>query len=847
MNKDFDEPLSLLTFEPTLAFPPYLNTPRSLEACHRNGVNPIELVAIPYEEFLKNSNNDPYIAQIRYEKIDGLRKATLDKVLQEWKRLVDSNWIDSNNNNDNVIVSSDKESILHVPSSAHSTLLEIQASKFRKIELEEWKSFQHLLNIEIKNANKSNKNTTIVKEHNDWNEKNKQLQKLNQIKRQQLHREQYEAKQRYEEAKLNELKQIKLNELKEENELKMNVIMKMKKDRKAREYREQEQLQREQYAKKMKNEILNNIEAKIKARKFAQELRQQEIESRLQEAKEKKRNDDEIKRKIENDHLLKIKQDAIRNEEIKRKQLAERIAEDMKKREKILNDRKNEKREIFSTDNLKEKLQLSKERNENIIREKSEKILRQLELKESICKDELDKIKQYQDKRKDIKNIREEAFALASMRRKKAEEHRLNQLNQSIKLKEERADAIKKGYSTLTHMTGAMRAIMSRAIAELKEEMKHLHDKEAISPDKVIERAMKISDSLLFPTLDKTFNIQDETTRPNTTLVNESISNNLSNRPSTVPNDYNYNRVNSQRNERKDKSPDNILKSNKKEFIPLGREITPTLPIKAFNKNNLLVALQESKVRAEAPPPSWLPTTSSSRSNRQTAHKTVKTNEKPLTSTSNNNNSNTYDSGFDSSFPYIETNSYSSNNQTISELDNNILPEVTTSYSYTPDSRKDIKSNNKSKIDKYSMFRREFSSDHPLAGGKGKYEVEKSNGLIPNTAAKYKLPMTLNEKYEKLTIQSKKLNINNNNNLMNELNKKHQFELLQLLDKEKENENKRLEYYNMLSDDQERKKLQLIFNEERRIASENIINLTKQHENEMKRAMLDIMNLNNEI
>ena len=40
------EPLSLGTFDDKTAKAPYLNTPRSLEACRRFGVNPVELVEL---------------------------------------------------------------------------------------------------------------------------------------------------------------------------------------------------------------------------------------------------------------------------------------------------------------------------------------------------------------------------------------------------------------------------------------------------------------------------------------------------------------------------------------------------------------------------------------------------------------------------------------------------------------------------------------------------------------------------------------------------------------------------------------------------------------------------------
>ena len=66
------EELSLATFEPQYAQPPYLNSPRSIEACRIHGVNPIELVAVPYEEFRKDFPNDDDAARRRFDRIDGM-------------------------------------------------------------------------------------------------------------------------------------------------------------------------------------------------------------------------------------------------------------------------------------------------------------------------------------------------------------------------------------------------------------------------------------------------------------------------------------------------------------------------------------------------------------------------------------------------------------------------------------------------------------------------------------------------------------------------------------------------------------------------------------------------------
>ena len=62
---------------------PYLTTPRSLEACRHHGVNPEELVEIPFREFQRAYPDDPEIALRRFERVDTARKIMLESVYQK--------------------------------------------------------------------------------------------------------------------------------------------------------------------------------------------------------------------------------------------------------------------------------------------------------------------------------------------------------------------------------------------------------------------------------------------------------------------------------------------------------------------------------------------------------------------------------------------------------------------------------------------------------------------------------------------------------------------------------------------------------------------------------------------
>lgn len=101
-------------------------------------------------------------------------------------------------------------------------------------------------------------------------------------------------------------------------------------------------------------------------------------------------------------------------------------------------------------------------------------------------------------------HVRWETFQLIAMRRKKAEEYRIKQLQNEIKAKTDRSEAIKQGYSTLTQMSGLVRVVMSRAAAEIRQEVQQSQD---ISSDLVIDKAMEVSNQVIYPKYDITDNI----------------------------------------------------------------------------------------------------------------------------------------------------------------------------------------------------------------------------------------------------------------------------------------------------------------------------------------------------
>jgi uncharacterized protein (DUF927 family) len=97
-----------------------------------------------------------------------------------------------------------------------------------------------------------------------------------------------------------------------------------------------------------------------------------------------------------------------------------------------------------------------------------EATLRNLQMREEIAKQELEKIQDAQERRKMMKALRQEAFAISAMREKKKEEYRMAKLQKQLQDKEERLKAIKQGFTVLSSMRNSMKDIMEKTNHELK-------------------------------------------------------------------------------------------------------------------------------------------------------------------------------------------------------------------------------------------------------------------------------------------------------------------------------------------------------------------------------------------
>jgi myosin heavy subunit len=512
--------LSLATFQPDKCYPPYLNTPRSLEACRMNGINPLELVELPFSEFQRDFPNDLDAARRRFERIDGARRRILENVTTDWKKLCDSKWKPAAKTRPR----SAKETILVVNPQAHCQLLEIQAAKFRKIERDNWTELQRHLKVEIMKADQVVQNKKILQKHDELEEMHNEQQNERKMYLQELHREELMQRKMDEEEEMMEIKE-------EQKKFQEDILKhsrsekeRMKREKMRREERLIERYQRDKYTQQVKDSIMHGIDQKVDNRRKMSEMRLKNDEERVKEFFDRRGRERTEKMKELDSKIERVRSEKERISEENRKAVSfffllslfsvflincfsffqkvnDKIAEHERYRQQIEEQREKYKREVapLEQNQSQEKLNKIRERTNNLTEDKSNRTLSALQLKEDIARRELEKVREAQERRRSIKSIRQEAHEIALRRAQKAEEYRMNKIKEDIKNKEERMSAIKQGFHVLDHMRNTMKDIMVKTDIELKEGLHRLKHIDEFSPDKVAIKAMEIGNQFLFP------------------------------------------------------------------------------------------------------------------------------------------------------------------------------------------------------------------------------------------------------------------------------------------------------------------------------------------------------------
>jgi len=156
---------------------------------------------------------------------------------------------------------------------------------------------------------------------------------------------------------------------------------------------------------------------------------------------------------------------------------------------------------------LKLKVEKAKLQSEEVMTQRIQKTKAEIEVREALARQELEKARLEQDRRRNIKLIRQEAYELSASRRKKADDYKEAKLLQTLKDKDDRYIAIKTGYKRLEDMRREMHEAVAKTANALRDEVHNLQHKDQLSPDAVARKALEVSERVLFPELKAKFKI----------------------------------------------------------------------------------------------------------------------------------------------------------------------------------------------------------------------------------------------------------------------------------------------------------------------------------------------------
>lgn len=935
------ERLSLENFEPSRSHAPYLNTPRSLEACRRHGVEPIELAEVPIDEFRKSFPNDPDTANRRYARLDGARQRILKNVQHEWQMLCENGWKPETKATRIPVA----EQIIPVPPEIHCELLEIQAHQFRRLEQKQMSLFKRMLKIELKQAVEHVQHRRIMEKHAAIQEALDTTEKERNLAREILHHEKLMEERRREANELKEMRMDKKSAQLESIRMHDDKVKNDEREKQNRVARDMSLLQNQEYIRNKRQFIMDRVDMSIEQKRLVKEQRDAEQAARIQQANEYKERQNQLKKEELQQKVLRAQQDKEKFETEKREEMEKRVREHEEKRDKIKRDQqaKFEASLGNSTADSQDKMNRIRQQNEDILNEKTQKIVADMQFKEYLTNKELNRVKEQQERRQTIKAIREESFQLASLRKHKIDEFERNKAEAALKQKEDRIEAIRAGAQALKQMRFDVKNIMFQTKLELKRELARLQHKDEYDPDQVYEKAVEVTETVLLPALDRKFTVAEYDRGRSDATGNTKQSPFLS----SVLSDSSQNQLGGLQMTRSDKlsksagdmssvlqgtraSPSPPKTSHSLTRASTASSIGNPLPLRGLKKDALLNTLEFSKVFGKIPPehderrgssksksPQRAMTASLSgptgdvnersrsvkSSKAKSQHSQQKSSTQQLRDSVQPLEAEDDAQSVDDMFPLYNyslmdsdgdsgvfdqggrksrgrSRGTKSGKKSQKHLPNpkpvmngpgdnirTIQTEVASvgEGSARQDAQNSIQSRSSSAPTSSTLpislrapgpgeYRREFSTDHPLAGGKGMYKKEKSQGhKLVGAGQKTSEKSSEIDRIERLSYAAQVMVVDPEKQL-EKLRKEQNDALLHVLDQERKAEEaregalKQLEIdsahaLNPEVADRERSKLELMFMEERKRASERIIALTKEHETNIKDAVVQMMAL----
>lgn len=164
-----------------------------MAACRFHGVNPEELVEIPFREFQRAYPDDPETALRRFERVDGARRRVLDEVVRKWQDICKEEKKNARKEKSMSGRVVNRETVVKIDSAEHVTVLEMQAEKFRRVEKQQWRALQTCLFMEMKKAENDQKAKAVVEKQDNRAMENKMRKRAHELEVEAQHRREREA------------------------------------------------------------------------------------------------------------------------------------------------------------------------------------------------------------------------------------------------------------------------------------------------------------------------------------------------------------------------------------------------------------------------------------------------------------------------------------------------------------------------------------------------------------------------------------------------------------------------------------------------------------------------------
>lgn len=219
----------------------------------------------------------------RFERIDGARRQILESVINTWHDICKGAI-----QRERYTVIPKGETILEVEDNNYTTILEIQAARFRKIEQNQWKALKKMLFVEMKRASEDLLGKKILERQDSRHEEKLAYQrKLEQERALKIQRE-------FEQAK--EKEKLQLQEIKDAQKDYLVVYQKKKEqDRQnarslklANEKRESDRMQRELFLKQKREDEYRKSQLEAFELTRQLEAKEKETQDRLEEERREK-------------------------------------------------------------------------------------------------------------------------------------------------------------------------------------------------------------------------------------------------------------------------------------------------------------------------------------------------------------------------------------------------------------------------------------------------------------------------------------------------------------------------------------------------------------------------------